>query len=664
MRRVHTLSICFSVVSVLAQPAAQDPFLAWMDRIAQQQLEQRSNVIAGIRTVADAERRKLEVRAKLLDLIGGLPDYRGPLNARTTGQLTNASYTLEKVIFESLPHYFVTANLYRPNQPGRHPAVLLSAGHTMLGKTENHRIAANLAAKGFVALAYDPVGLGERMQDFDSRIGRSIAGCCTMEHIQAGAQSLLIGQSVARYFIQDARRALDYLAARPEVDAARIGAAGCSGGGCLTTYIAALDPRIKAAAPACFINSFRLLFAGPDPDSEMSLPRFLAAGLDHADFLESVAPLPWLILTTKGDYFTPAGAEMGYQEVRRWYRLYDAEDKVSFFVGPGPHGTPLETREAIYAWMIRWLADGKGNSREQEIPLYADRELQVTRSGQMDDEPGSRKLYQVILGDFHARKQPRGIPELLAELRRLQIPSDGHPPPVKTLSETDHPDFRRAGIALETEPGLEIGGAWYLPASSSRRKPALLLLKDKASAALAEAAARKGILVLELEPRDSPTGFDNRPYLGNWLTNTRADTIGRNLAAMRAHDILRGVDLLRARDDVDPAVIRAAARDVKGIWLLLAAAADERIRGIWLDRTPYSLAAALARPMNTNLFDAMIPGFLLHWDLDDLVRALGTRRVVWTDPSDWMGQSINIGATFRYRYSGQTDEAFLAELFR
>ena len=151
-------------LSLAAQQAVPDPLLQWMDQIAQQQLARRESSIAEIRTTADAERRRQWVHAELLEILGGLPDYHGPLNARITGRLTNASYTLEKVIFESLPHFFVTANLYRPNQPGRYPAVLMSAGHTQLGKTENHRMAANLAAKGFVALAYDPVGLGERMQ--------------------------------------------------------------------------------------------------------------------------------------------------------------------------------------------------------------------------------------------------------------------------------------------------------------------------------------------------------------------------------------------------------------------------------------------------------------------------------------------------------------------
>src|SRR6266446_3771952 len=328
-----------------AQAPAQDPFLGWMDRIAQQQLDQRESAIAGILNAADANRRKQLVREKLTEILGGLPNYNGPLNPRTTDQIRNEFYTIEKVIFESLPGFYITANLYRPNQAGRYPAVLLQAGHTQEGKPEAQMVAANLAMKGFVALTYDPVGQGEREQTFIRQLGRPLAGGSVNEHIQAGAQSILIGESVARYFIWDAKRAIDYLISRPDVDPARIGAAGCSGGGATTAFIGALDPRLKAVAPACFINSYRLLFAGPDPDSEMSPPSLLTSGLDMPDYVELSAPTPWLILATEGDYFTPAGAKLVYEEAQCWFGLYGAgaEEKLRFFVGPGPHGTPLET---------------------------------------------------------------------------------------------------------------------------------------------------------------------------------------------------------------------------------------------------------------------------------------------------------------------------------
>ena len=656
---------------------AQDPLLRWMDQIAQRQLDRRENAIAEIHTVSDAERRKQSVRETLLSVIGGLPNYTGPLNPRTTGRIQSENYAIEKVIFESLPGFYVTANLYRPSQPGRYPGVLLQAGHTQEGKPEGQRLAANLALKGFVVLAFDPIGQGEREQTYARQVDEPLAGWSVPEHIQAGGQNILIGESLARYFIWDAKRALDYLASLPEVDPARLGAVGCSGGGALTTLIGALDPRLKAVCPACFINSYRLLFTGPDPDSEMSPPKLLASGLDMADYIELSAPRPWLILATAGDYFTPAGARLVYQEARRWFGLYGAEDKLDFFIGPGPHGTPLETREAIYKWMIRWLKDGKGDFHEQPVKMYTNAELLVTASGHVEDEPGSRKLYQLILDEFHTKKQLGTIPELLAELRRLEVPSDGAPLEARVSDESNGPEVRRQRIRFESEPGVEISGRLHIPRANGR-KPAVLLVADKTSnywipstASLADTITKTGRVVLELEPRDSP-GEGERPFVGNWLTNARADQIGLNLPAMRAHDILRGIDLLAARDDVDPSSIRAMARGVKGIWLLLAAAVDHRIGAVWLDRTPYSLRAALENSMNTDLFDAVIPNFVLHWDLNDLSKAMESRPVLWTDPSNWMGHPVPLGPPFRYRtvigdatdLHDEQDNAFIKEFLR
>jgi hypothetical protein len=241
--------------SLLAQQPGPDPLLRWMDGIAQRQLQLRETAIADIHNVADADRRKQWVRQTFLSILGGLPVYSGPLNPRVTGRIEAAKYTIEKIIFESLPGFYVTANLYRPNEPGRYPGILLQAGHTQEGKPEAQRLAANLALKGFVVLAFDPIGQGEREQTYDPRVDRPLAGWSVPEHIQAGAQNILIGESVARYFIWDAKRAVDYLASRPEVDAERLGAIGCSGGGALTAFIGALDARIKVVGPACFINS-------------------------------------------------------------------------------------------------------------------------------------------------------------------------------------------------------------------------------------------------------------------------------------------------------------------------------------------------------------------------------------------------------------------------
>ena len=654
-----------------AQTPVKDPLLRWLDEIAQRQLLERERLVAGITTVADAELRKNKVREEMLDILGGLPVYGGPLNPRITGRLDAQGYSIEKVIFESLPGFFVTANLYRPTPTGRFPAVLVQNGHTQEGKPEAQRLAANLALKGFVVLTFDPIGQGEREQTYVRELDAPAAGWSVNEHLQLGAQCILTGLSVARYFVWDAMRALDYLLSRPEVNAARVGATGCSGGGALTTFLGALDPRLKAVVPANFINSYRVLFTGPNPDSEMSWPGLLARGLDAADFVELAAPTPWLIQATEEDYFTPEGARLVYEEARRWYSLYGAGEKLAYFVGPGPHGTPLELREGLYEWMIRWLKDGQGDPREQPVKLFASHELLAAKTGHVEDEPGSRKLQELILEDFRSRKRQGTVTELKAELERLGVPSDRLAPEVKIVDQAAVQAGRRERVRFESEPGVEVEGNLYVPESAGR-KPAVLIVADDSTAPFAERILGAGRVVLELSVRDSPSEHDRRPYIGNWKTNVRADLIGRNLPAMRAHDIIRGVDLLTARSDVRAAPVRAAARGVKGIWVLLAAAADTRIGKVWLDKTPHSLRAALERPMNTDLFDAVIPGFTLHWDLEDLVKAMGSRPVLWTDPVNWMRKVAPLGPPYRYRYvlgdttdlAGEQDAAFLEEFLR
>lgn len=653
-----------------------DPLLGWMDQIAQRQLQARAQRVQAVHTLSEARQQQQWVRRRVLEIMGGLPSYRGPLNARTLGRLQAGGYTIDKVYYESLPGFYVTANLYRPARPGRYPAVLVQAGHTQEGKPEDQRLAANLALKGFVVLAFDPIGQGEREQTYDPQIGGSAAGWGTMEHLQAAAQALLLGEGVARYFIWDAIRSTDYLASLPDVDADRIGAAGCSGGGALTTFLGALDPRIKAVASACSTNTYQSMFGRPFSNgefhAEMSLPELLAAGLDTADFVELAAPKPWIILATEHDFFTPAAAKPVYEEARRWYALWGAEDKLRYFVGPGPHGMPLPTREIVYDWMTRWLKDGRGDTHEQPVRLFSNLELLVTPTGHVQDLPGSRKLYQIMQDEYRRNRQPQGLPELTAELGKLGIPAEGPAPAVTVVDESENAGLRRQQIRFESEPGVEVEGKLLIPSSPSPKKPALLLLAGNSSAALAAKFVERGNIALIIEPRDSPWGNDYRPLVGNWVANTQADLIGRNLPAMRAHDIAQAVNVLAARSDVDAQSIRSAASGVEGIWVLLAAAANPHLRKIWLDRTPRSFRSALDGPVTIDLVEAAVPDFVLHWDVADLVKLIGNNRVMWTDPANWIGKVVPLSGPFQYRYvlgdvtdmATAQDDAYVEELLR
>jgi len=650
------LLLIYAIALAPLWAADDESLLRWMDSIAQQQLAAREAALAKIHTVGEAEARQAQVRAKILELLGGLPNYHGPLNARVTGRIDRPRYTIEKVIFESLPQFYVAANLYLPKEGGKHPGVLRPMGHWEEGKVREQVMDANLAMKGFVVLTYDPIGQGERQQAYDSRVEASLIGGSTDQHFQAGAQSILAGEDFARYRIWDGKRALDYLLSLPEVDADKIGVTGCSGGGTLTTYISALDPRVKVAAPACYINTWHYLFAGPIGDSEQSFPFFLSSGLDVADYIELFAPKPWLVVSTVGDFFPIDGARHAYQEGLDWYRIFNAENKIGWAVGPGPHGIPLEVREDIYEWMIRWLKDGKGNFREEPFEPVPDFDLFASKTGQVE----GRQVYQVISEGFHQRMSQGTTEQLQAEIRKWAGGPAGHPPSVRVVNDTSGDVFRTQQLALEVEPTLEISANLYTP-NVPGRKPAVLLVD--LPAAMAEWLAAHNFVVLNLEPRGVPLPKTREDQSGA-KQNIRAWVIGKNMAGLRAGDIMRGVDLLVDRPDVDPEHVRAAARDGRGVWLLMAAAIDPRIGKIWLEQTPYSLRAALEVPITRDLHDAVIPGFALHWDLNDLVKAIAPRSVLWTDPTDWMRVVAPHLEGFRYRTFGEPDDAYWLELMK
>jgi hypothetical protein len=239
--------------------------------------------------------------------------------------------------------------------------------------------------------------------------------------------------------------------------------------------------------------------------------------------------IPWLILATEEDFFTPADVRPVYEEARRWYGLFGIDDKVTLFMGPGKHGTPVETREQLYAFMIRWLRpEGSMDPRESDVTLCADHQLQVTNTGQVEFEEGSRWLHQVIRDCYESRKRPSGLRELMLELHRLGVTSKREPPPVTVAEQAPG----RIRLQLESEPGVSMGATLYAP-NSRGRKAGLLLVKDAASVHWAETAAARGHVALELEPRDSPKANDKRPFLGE-LDNEHARRFHRTQFACHA----------------------------------------------------------------------------------------------------------------------------------
>ena len=109
----------------------------------------------------------------------------------------------------------------------------------------------------------------------------------------------------------------------------------------------------------------------------------------------------------------------------------------------------------------------------------------------------------------------------------------------------------------------------------------------------------------------------------------------------------------------DRELVRGAARGVKGVWLLMAAAVDARLKKVWVDRTPHSVIAAYDKPVGMFFNDALIPGFALRHDFIDFVEP---QRLIWSDPTDWMNRPVALGPSYRYRYIGESDDALIEAL--
>ncbi len=347
-------------------------------------LERREQHINNLSTKTDWTNYQNELKRKFGASLAKF--QKTPLNAKVTGKLERENFTVEKIIFESHPGFYVTAAMFIPkNLPKPAPAVIYCSGHTELGFRSDvyQRVMINLLEKGFVVFAFDPIGQGERLQYVDPQTGKSKVGGPTTEHSYAGIQTLLTGTSLSDYFIWDGVRAIDYLETRKEVDAKRIGITGRSGGGTQSALIAAYDERIYAAAPECYITSFKRLLQSIGPqDAEQNPYHFIKKGMDHADFLHIRAPKPALIITTTHDFFSQQGARETFAEVQKSYAFFNSAENIQFTEDFGKHESTKNNRETLCAFFQKHLQIPDDNS-DHEIKPFTVEELRVTPTGQV-----------------------------------------------------------------------------------------------------------------------------------------------------------------------------------------------------------------------------------------------------------------------------------------
>jgi pimeloyl-ACP methyl ester carboxylesterase len=387
-----------------------------------------------------------ELRTKLLQMIGGLPEEKTDLRPRITGKIEMDGFSIEKLILESLPGVYVTALVYLPDDhSAKHPAVLLPAGHAANGKNNYQELSQRLAKRGYVVLAWDPIGQGERSQFWDAKGGKSRYNLICAEHAVLGNLAYLAGTNLARWEIWDGIRAVDYLLTRAEVDGERINIVGTSGGGFQAAQIAALDRRIKVVVPSCYITAlpmrvFNRIFADPDSDPEQDLFGMISNGVDHPGLLLLMYPRPVLVAAAVLDFFPIEGTHKTFREVRDMYERFHHGDRIALVESYNAHQFSLENQESA----IEFLDHFNHMPVRHGLPAVKkleDKALQCSRTGQeMLDFDDAKSLIEVIGKYYDEHKNRHGgtlaqnyFSDGYSGINKWQVAEDTGVQPVKDL---------------------------------------------------------------------------------------------------------------------------------------------------------------------------------------------------------------------------------------
>jgi pimeloyl-ACP methyl ester carboxylesterase len=389
------------------------PYLTYQTEQAWKQDDERRAAWAAIRDESELLRLQDELRQKVLQMMGDLPTEKTALHPRITGKIDMDGFSIEKLIFESLPGVYVSALVYIPNDHSKKsPAVLLPAGHAPNGKIYYQDAGQRLAKRGYVVLAWDPVGQGERSQFWDAQAAKSRYNLICAEHAVMGNLAYLAGANLARWEIWDGIRAVDYLFTRPEVDTERISIVGTSGGGFQAAHIAAVDKRIKVVVPSCYITAlpmriFNRIFTDPDSDPEQDLFGMISNGVDHPGLLLLLYPRPVLVAAAVLDFFPIEGTRKTFREVRSLYERFHHGDRMALAEGYHAHQFSPENQEAA----LDFLDHFNGMPVRHGLPpvkKLEDQALLCTRTGQvMLEFSDARSLMEVIRDDYNEQEQVR-----------------------------------------------------------------------------------------------------------------------------------------------------------------------------------------------------------------------------------------------------------------
>lgn len=604
-------------------------------------------------SLSDWQRQSAEIKAKILDMFG--------LDRMTTqvatspsvgGTIDRPAYRMEKLIFELLDGYWVTANYYLPhNRPGPLPCILYLNGHwpSLDGaKTGFQDRYLWYPSHGFALLVIDPIGFGE------------VPGVHPGTNRLRLWNWLSLGYTPASLEVWNAMRAIDWLTTRPEIDPTRIGVTGISGGGVMTQYLAALDDRVAVAAASCSTFTLGDQIARRLVRQQCDCTFF--PNLDRIDFpavLALVAPRPLLILGGRKDpIFPPSGFRAAYSKVREIFNFFpEGADRIRLVESNCGHTDPPRFLEETHRWMCRWL-DVEMPIDSRKIPLSIEPPETLRCCGSppraaLNYHPQDAWLSLAGFPKFQARPSPNPTPSVFlggTGLKEVQVKSEEHKDlllgilrtrifgwfpardtPFRTRQLHSSGDF--AGeftlygeFEFESEPGVRVRADLLLPRKCLRPVPLLIWNRGPDDQVvfpdideLFPILSTHAIVILTPRLSERPM----KPVEHTDVERT-ASLLGLSLATMQTWDLIRAVGWAIHDRKVNTAQITVYSRGDACVAALYAAILEACIDHVVLRNPPIS-----------HLDGPPIPTILRYAEIQEIAGLLTPRTLTFIGHRDY-----------------------------
>lgn len=603
------------------------------------------------------EQRRATLRAAVLQALGAVPDTPCPLEPKVLGTLPRPGYRIEKLVFQSRPDVWVTANAYVPDPvQGKVPAVLVVHGHWPWARIDPvvQARCLGLVKLGFFVLAVDAFGAGERYTE---------PARGTYHGALYGSTLWPAGLTLLGCQVYDNRRAVDYLLTRPEVDGTRLGVTGASGGGNQSMYAGALDDRLTAVVPVCSVGTYQAYLHAACCVCEV-LPGALRF-CEEGDVLALVAPRALLVINATRDafQFSVGEAEKSIRRARPVFALHGVEARLRHATFESGHAYNEPMRAAMYGWMTRWLKN-EGDGSPIPEPRHEVEKPEDLRCFPDDKRPAgflfppglAGRTARTLLAKHdparlqHAEDWESSAVYLRDQLRKLLGDFPRPPQPAAQLGTTQTADnVQTTPLVLPTEPGLALAATLRSKAgAAAARQPACVLLHlDGRARALEHPVAAqlvaRGWLVVAPDLRGTGESRPPRDAIRGAPDHNTAEHalwVGRPLLGQWLFDVQCLLGWLALQPTLDPRRVAVAGISHAGVVALGAGGLfEDRVATVLTvgGLTTFVTDEAYAAGMPMGL---LVPGLLRLGDVPQLAALVAPRRLVVVDGLSPLGTQV------------------------